>query len=696
MTSDTRNPGGWRAPILAQFSAEIAAVARLTIVADPDELLAEPGVVEGIRKQNFEIIPFDDHVAFRYAYERRFRQLWDTGAATNLVVILRAPRSDLNGLPFDLLEQAKHDGRLLSFSLGELFPTLAPHVLAELDRADLDAVHVAQELYQPGNLGENATRDFLLRNVFRIDPAQLLDEVDLLRALLRHHYAAKVLPPSFAHRLVYLLRISPQFKDWSLEAIVPSRGKFFDFLQERWPIFLERQDGGEPKGLDEEERRYRTENSSPGAALSLRQSGPALLPFDHDDIRVYMDNLFTDGLLSPTSSLSRSVFQGTWMAAGVAGTSGDRTERLRKLIQLHQENEPDANAHHLEWIQTAVRWAEIVAVRWAVSGILEAPDAQRFNSARDRIQEKFQSWLVTHYASLHSLSFLPRPVMVHQVPRYLVHRVAASPAESKFAVLVIDGLAMDQWAALRQQTQDYRSWVADESGVFAWIPTLTSVSRQAIFAGDPPFFQAASLDTTGKEEQHWRRFWEDHGLRKDAVAYIRQGAQEIDQTFINRVQEIVDRPRCSIVGIVMGTVDQMLHGAVTGTDGFHASIRHWGERGPLRNLIDVLLNGGFEVVLTADHGNVEGIGMGRPNVGVVAEERGERVHIFRDRNLRSQIVANYAGSIEWPSVGLPENYLALIAPAGRAFITEGRRTVAHGGTCLEEVIVPFVTMARRS
>jgi hypothetical protein len=696
MTSRTRNPGGWRAPILAQFSPEIAAVARLTIVADPDELLAEPGVVEGIRKQNFEIIPFDDHVAFRYAYEQRFRQVWDTGAITNLVVILRASRSDLNGLPFDLLEQAKHDGRLLSFSLGELFPHLAPHVLAELDRADLDAVHAAQQLYQQGDLGENASRDFLLRNVFRIDPAQILDEVDLLRVLLRHHYAAKVLPPSFADRLVHLLRVSPRFKDWPLESIVPNRAQFFDFLQERWPIFLERHQDDGPDRLHEEACRYGAENSRPVAAPGLRQPGPADLPFDHDDIRVYIGDLFTDGLLIPTSTLSRSTVQGTWMAAGVAGTSDDQTERLRKLLQLHQDNELDDNAHHQEWIQTAVRWAEIVAVRWAVSGVLEASDAQRFNSARDRIQVKFQSWLASHYASLHSLSFLPRPVMVHQVPRYLAHRVAANPSESKFAVLVVDGLAMDQWAALRQQTQDCRSWVADESGVFAWIPTLTSVSRQSIFAGDPPFFQAASLDTTGKEEQHWRRLWEDQGLRKDAVAYIRQGAQEIDETFITRVQEIIDRPRCSIVGIVMGTIDQMLHGAVTGTDGFHASIRHWRERGALRNLIDVLLDRGFEVVLTADHGNVEGIGMGRPNVGVVAEERGERVHVFRDSNLRSQIGASYPGSIEWPTVGLPENYLALIAPAWRAFITEGRRTVAHGGTCLEEVIVPFVTIARRS
>jgi hypothetical protein len=84
----------WRDPILDQFTPAIATVARLTVVADPDELLTEQGIVDGIRQRGFEIVPFEDHVAFRYAYERRFRQVWDSGNGTNLVVVLRAARSD--------------------------------------------------------------------------------------------------------------------------------------------------------------------------------------------------------------------------------------------------------------------------------------------------------------------------------------------------------------------------------------------------------------------------------------------------------------------------------------------------------------------------------------------------------------------------------------------------------------------------
>jgi len=169
---------------------------------------------------------------------------------------------------------------------------------------------------------------------------------------------------------------------------------------------------------------------------------------------------------------------------------------------------------------------------------------------------------------------------------------------------------------------------------------------------------------------------------------------EDDDVFIARVKEKIDQPRCRVAGIVVGTIDQMLHGIVTGTDGMHAGVRHWAKRGSLWRMLDALLDHGFEVVLTADHGNVEGFGIGKPNVGATADERGERVHVFRDALLRSDVATKYPGSIEWPNIGLPDDYLALIAPPLRAFIGEGKRTVAHGGICIEEIIVPFVTVTR--
>jgi PglZ domain len=673
----------WRDPVLAQFAPDIAMVARLTVVADLDELLTEQGVIDGIRQRGFEIVPFEDHVALRYAYERRFREVWDSGGDTNLVVVLRATRSDVSGLPFDLLEQAKRDRRLLSFSLAELFPSLAPHVLSELDRSDLDAVSAAQQLFNPEPMGENATRDFLLRHVFRLDPAQIQDDAELLRALLRRHYSGKVIPKSLDDRLIHLLRSTDRWQHWPLDQIVPSRTKFLEFLQERWPIFVRQHLTSLRTGLAEESVPY-----------DLQFPGPAELPFDHDDVRVYVDNLFTDGLLVPVGGISRALVAGSWMAVGVSSSEGaDQASRLRKLLDLLLSELPSSSSNHLAWIQAATRWAELVALRWSLLQDLPPEDRERFDDAHQLIERNFYEWMVAHYAALHSLSYLPRPVMLHQIPRYMAHRIAANATARKLAVVVVDGLAMDQWAIVRQDLPA-RKWVTEEFALFAWSPTLTSVSRQSIFAGEPPFFFGQGLDTTRKEEQHWTRFWDDRGIRKGDAIYACQGTLEGDDGFTKRVIEKIDRSRCRVAGVVVSTIDQMLHGVVNGTDGLHAGVRHWAKRGSLWRLLDALLDRGFEVILTADHGNVEGVGIGKPNVGATADERGERVHVFSDPLLRASVAQKYSGSLEWPCIGLPDDYLALIAPPLRAFIGAGKRTVAHGGICVEEAIVPFVTIAK--
>jgi hypothetical protein len=47
-------------------------------------------------------------------------------------------------------------------------------------------------------------------------------------------------------------------------------------------------------------------------------------------------------------------------------------------------------------------------------------------------------------------------------------------------------------------------------------------------------------------------------------------------------------------------------------------------------------------------------------------------------------------SVEWPAIGLPEDFIPLLAPENSAFVQEQKRIVGHGGASLEEVIVPFV------
>jgi len=222
----------WREQILKEFTPQVS---RLTLVADPDGLLTEEGVIHGLRERGFELITFEDPIAFRFAYESRYRSLWDRGELTELVVVLRAEMQDLGSLPYDLLQA----GRKLSFNLGDLFPNLSYPVIEMLDRADLDALYRAQLQYNPDKLGDNATKDFVLLHIFEIAPKLIRRPADFLKVLLRRHFRNQHIPFILDERFIQVVRsASSEFENWPLEEIVSDRNAFFAFLQERWPVFL--------------------------------------------------------------------------------------------------------------------------------------------------------------------------------------------------------------------------------------------------------------------------------------------------------------------------------------------------------------------------------------------------------------------------------------------------------------------------
>src|SRR5690606_9984310 len=106
--------------------------------------------------------------------------------------------------------------------------------------------------------------------------------------------------------------------------------------------------------------------------------------------------------------------------------------------------------------------------------------------------------------------------------------------------VVIDGLAMDQWLIIREVLSSKTlSFKFLEREILAWVPSLTSVSRQTIFAGRVPFLFPDSIETTAKESVHWKQFWVDHGYKDDHVVYAKWSGAES----LNSMSEVLSRPQ---------------------------------------------------------------------------------------------------------------------------------------------------------
>ena len=671
----------WRDQILKEFTPKVA---RLTLVADPDGLLLEEGILQGIREKGFELIPFEDHVVFRYAYESKFRSRWDKGEQTDLVVVLRSQASDLSSLPFDLL----HAGRKLSFNLGDIFPNLSYPVVTALDRGDLDALFEAQKKHAPGVLGDNATKEFVLRYVFEIAPELIKQPSDIVRVLLRRHYRGQRIPAILDERFIQNLRQNDLFDSWPLEIIIPDREAFFVFLQERWPVFLDRiaEDVRSAESEAREEKAHFAPRTTP-----MVISGPIDLPFDHHDIRVYIDTLFLEGLLQSIPHEKGDVLSKMWVNVGIKiNPTLDRLHRLIKLIENLQSSIPVEEARHGEWILFARRWAEMNALRTDPEAPPEEQTKQRVNDLQAQVDKAFSGWLAKRYAGLINLPPVP-PVMVHHLPRYL-SRHLESNRNQKVALLLLDGLSFDQWVVVREALLPKQpNTLLREYGLFAWIPTITSVSRLAAFSGKPPIYFPNSLHTTNSESMLWMQFWKDQGLLQQEIADIKG----LGDGSLAQVEELLARPKTRVSGLIIDKIDKIMHGMELGAAGMHNQVRQWALQPYLSDLLDLLLGRGFCVFLTSDHGNIEAEGSGRPSEGAVADLRGERVRIYSDRSLRSKVKARFPHSVEWDPIGLPDDYLPLISSQRTAFINEGQRIVSHGGITIEEVIVPLIQIERR-
>ncbi|WP_371360358.1 BREX-3 system phosphatase PglZ [Pseudomonas sp. KT_2_4] len=662
----------WSERILSHFTADLT---RLWVACDPDDVLLDEKLLSELRDRGFEMMLYEDPFAFRAEFEERYRAAWDRGEqgpAPSLVLHLR--RADANELPWDVV----HHGRVVRLSLAELFPRLAYSAVQQVEQEHFAGLFHAHQTELQTARSENESKDFILEHVYQLTPRSIRNPVDFWRELLRMHFANRSLPPLFAQHAAGIIQGKGLFTDQPVATWLASKNALLRVVQEAWCRYLK------TLGLDGS----RIEEQSPPHYVAKIE-----IPFVHSDVQVLVDSMFLDGSLHPVAVHSVPSGMPSWITAGVVQDHTALQALVLKSIDSLIEALPTATASHKDWSEFAKRYGEILARTHVLPG---TPGSGYLLTIRDRIKilqtqsdDRLQAWVTAkHYADLILQPVTKGPVMVHHVPRFLRHRRSAG--ESKVALLVFDGLAFDQWVQIRESLATTTKYFAfDEGTVFAWLPTVTSVSRQALFSGLKPREFDDSIDRTDKEESLWKMFWQNEDVRSSEVMY-RRALRHIDQLDALEVDLTERRP--NVVGLVIDEVDERLHKERSKKD-VAMWIDNWLVTGFVDRLFSLLLDRGYHVYVTADHGNVEAIGVGRPNQGVIAETRGERVRIYRSESLLADSAAAYPSTVRLEIAGLPANFIPLFAAGRTAFVPEGEQVVVHGGVSIEELIVPFVKVS---
>lgn len=661
----------WRESILKEFSPGLS---RITVAVDPDNLLFEEIIFQRLTETGFDILFLEDPSDFTHACVSRY----DVNGSRDRPDLLVVVEKDI-----DIIEGSYGDParsiRKCSFSLNRLFPGLSYPAVKALDTGDLEALGEALARYDPGPLEAFETRDFILRHVLKIAPEPVKQPADLLALLLHRHYRRKPIPAPFDAHLISFWRKRGDFHDWPLESIVPDRTAFLIFLQERWPLFLDR--FAENMAMI----------SDWGAPYGFEFPGPLELPFGHEDVRAYISRLFSEGLLEPVEHHEAERLAGTWASIGIIyDLETDRIRRLHHLLTTIIENIPSPQGGYAQWLSFAPKWGEALALNeknWPA----ENPEGTFvLSKIQARIDQSFLDWIHHRFAGL--IGRPPSPhVTVHHIPWYLAEKIHGDPS-GRLALIVLSGLSMDQWVVVRSvlkyQSPDLRY---REEAVFACIPTLTSVSRQALFSGKAPFsirYPAAA----DREPEAWSQFWEKRGFPSSGIGYI----DGVDHYGLAELEEWMTRREPKVLGLTVNGLDTCGPGLFPTGNGHYGRVRIWTRTGFLSSLIDRLLIHGFRVWLASDHGNIETRGIGCLPSGITGEPGGERVGLYPGLEARTLDARAFPDALPGPSAGPPHDFPPLFAPGRTSFIQAEKRSVAHGGMSIEEVIVPLVEVFPRA
>jgi hypothetical protein len=373
------------------------------------------------------------------------------------------------------------------------------------------------------------------------------------------------------------------------------------------------------------------------------------------------------------------------MSVGLStGDKGDATRRFDGLMAEIGNCVPAETTPYQDWLAFAQKWGEIQAVRYRLLDYSPERDA-KVQGVASQIDQAFRAWMLQRYAGLHNQPPDP-PVMVHHINRMMAARIGNDPT-TKMAFVLVDGMSIGQWCVVREAARKAKANLRfDEHAVFAWVPTLTSVSRQAAFAGKLPQYFPDSIHTTSRDEAGWRQFWMKQGFSAGEIRFV-TGAGDGG---LGAIHDAAREDGCRVLGVVVNTVDKIMHGMQLGMAGMHGQVEQWARQGALTNGLDALINQGWQVFVGSDHGNTEARGIGSPSEGVLAETRGQRVRIYDSEALRDKTAGEFANTAIWPPIGLPQGYYPLLTLGHGAFVAPDSTIVAHGGVSLEEVIVPFI------
>jgi PglZ domain len=646
------------------------------VVIDQDSLMHDDYLISQLQQKHYDILNFSKEVSFRYEFEESYRAHWDNGLKTQTVIIVQSYK-ETEYLPYDLVMKSKE----IRLSLMDIFPLLNYVVLQKLDKVFYQKLFIAhQKLKEQNKSFQKSSKEtihFLLRSVFNIDPFSINSNENLVKMLIEKHYAAILIPLEIQEELIHALKHQATGFSIDLQKAFDNKDYFYSWLQEQWFKYVE-------------------------DIFNLIDGYKPIIDFKSPELFFVIDNLFEEGLISKyilsneqESQLFNLLEEQKLISIGITSTRNSYSKvneenmidlyslqlKIDQLVKL-VEDENDITLR--DWLNRGNEFSQLV---YQVTSL--PPEKYKvikdiFENVRKGVNLKFLEFLKKSYSAISFYSDNKGPISLARVNQYIdKHR----KEKQKTALLVLDGMALDQWFIIKEFIQQHCDLSFNDNRCYAIAPTVTSVSRQSLFSGKLPRYFEESLFTTNKEKNHWEQFWTNKGVRPKRIDYL--NVKITDD--LAEIKEITDSKN-EIFGIVVNFIDDLMHAAKDIQNGkkfFYDSIRSYLGNSNFIELLNILVSKGYKIYITSDHGNIDGIGNGIRAPKDLMESYAKRCVFFDKINIAENF-AQQNGLNLFKTNLMPDNIIPVYTNQRELYLRENAYEISHGGLTLEEMIVPFI------
>ena len=361
-------------------------------------------------------------------------------------------------------------------------------------------------------------------------------------------------------------------------------------------------------------------------------------------------------------------------------TALSKAETLRRIGNLKSnevEFDIDSFKQSLqsELDQANISWFSIIQlVSTALSESIGTESEHQVIDRIETVNTEFQNELSSNYSQLPNSNAIERPKVVSKVLDHI-----NGQRNEKDALVVLDGLAYWQYFLLKDEFQKF-GLVSNESHTYSWIPSITQLSRQAIFRGSAPV--AEYIQGPRNEEKLFRQFWQNENVLDHQIGYF-YGEDKIDEQLSGY----------SKLAWVMKDFDDIMHSS---PDYKEVLIRtkHRIDKLKLCERMLRLVHLGFTVHLTTDHGSIQTKPWrklkGRENLTHRSGSKSMR-HVEYESSSTALKFINENPELK-DSVSQQENMIYFTN--NQCF--DSKSIVTHGGSHMLETIIPLIKISKES